>query len=120
MTQPSYYMAGATLVGMVEVIGPLSSYKDCQKVIPLQSGGVMKSGKPSDLWQYNEISYENRAIFRSLCPNGSAWVYINDLTTENVWKAFYCLMEWPLEENQQINSVLDFRLKFKFMIDVTP
>jgi hypothetical protein len=112
------FMLGTTVVGMVEIPEPRWFYRDCQKVIPLQSGGVRKLGKPSVIWRYGFVTNAEREVLRTICPTGSAWVYVNTRTLENVveFKTFYASMVWPPEEDPQNLHVLDFILTFRFMI----
>jgi hypothetical protein len=84
-------------------------------------------GAPRLEWRWGFISQAARDALRSLCPGGSAAVYIVTPTTEtvstvpNASKRYSCQMWWPSPDNPEAPDAgrrLDFVITFRQLVEV--
>jgi hypothetical protein len=133
---PSLFKIGATLsiydfLSLTDIlpnidipVDPDWSFKKYSTAIRYGRGHLIGQGFPIAVWRWNHFSDLHREVFRELCPDLSADMYIKTPTNETedgvpIFKPFSCIMNWMTEdEDKQINRTLGVIFTFTHLVEV--
>lgn len=122
----SNFRIGTTLVGLTAlsalttpVHDPRSSFQDYQEALELGDSSVRGGGRPSATWKWGWVTRDMREQLRTFCPGASARVFIstdkND--DDDAFADFEAVMIWPLKEDPQHGTRLDFTIEFRDLVE---
>ena len=123
MPNPDYlHSIGLTEGGMVTltslgITNPEPDFTNELDEIVTLSKEVIANGSQTETWYCTFMKMDKRDILRTYCTGKSNYVYIKTLDNEEVYQTYYCLMVWPTREKQVVGRVLDFSIKFLFLVE---
>lgn len=109
-------------LGSLGLQAPYYAYKPFQEGVEAVDGNIKGLGLPSLLWRWSSITLTQRDYLRAnLCTGESAAIAIASLTPESsgAYTTFTGILVWPEEEIVENESVVDFQLLFKNLVEVS-
>jgi hypothetical protein len=122
---------GTTYGGMVNIeslttvpnMAVRSKFLPYQEAAQMGSGVVVARGSPAAIWEWGEIYTAQFNSLRTLCPGGSAAMYIRTLKDDYSTYAYYTgIMIWPPLDSYERNAkgYQPFSLTFTHLVSYTP